>query len=49
MPEAKKKTTKAAPKISKELIQCQEAITYLLEEMEQMKSNIAKLMGRMGL
>tara|TARA_R100000742_G_C4275632_1_gene96227 strand:+ start:29 stop:178 length:150 start_codon:yes stop_codon:yes gene_type:complete len=49
MPESKNKTTKASPKVSKELKECQEAITYLLEEMEQMKSNIEKVMGRMGL
>tara|TARA_R100001082_G_scaffold17469_1_gene8733 strand:+ start:445 stop:594 length:150 start_codon:yes stop_codon:yes gene_type:complete len=49
MPESKKKTTKAAPKVSKELKECQEAITYLLEELEEMKSNIEKVMGRMGL
>jgi hypothetical protein len=49
MPVSKKKTTKAAPKVSKELQECQEAITYLLEELEEMKSNIGKVMGRMGL
>jgi len=49
MPEAKKKTTKAAPKISKELIQCQEAISYLLEEIEELKDKVDRVMGRMGL
>ena len=49
MPVSKKKTTKAAPKVSKELKECQEAITYLLEELGEIKSNIEKVMGRMGL
>ena len=49
MPEAKKKTTKAVPKVSKELIQWQEAISYLLEELESLKDKVDRVMGRMGL
>ena len=49
MPDPKKKTTKAAPKVSKELIQCQEAICYLLEELESLKDKVDRVMGRMGL
>jgi len=49
MPESKKKTTKAAPKVSKELKECQEAIVYLLEEMDIVKEKIDKVMNRMGL
>ena len=49
MPEAKKETTKADTKISKELIQCQEAISYLLEEIEELKDKVDRVMGRMGL
>ena len=49
MPESKKKTTKAIPKVSKEVKECQEAIVYLLEEMDTIKEKINKLMSRMGL
>tara|TARA_R100000664_G_C2683950_1_gene90771 strand:+ start:308 stop:457 length:150 start_codon:yes stop_codon:yes gene_type:complete len=49
MPESKKKTTKAVPKVSKELKECQEAVVYLLEELKEIKSNIEKVMNRMGL
>ena len=49
MPESKKKTTKAIPKVSKEVKECQEAIVYLLEEMNTIKEKIDKLMSRMGL
>ena len=49
MPEAKKKVVKKAPKVSKELVECQEAITYLLEEVELLKDKIDRVMGRMGL
>tara|TARA_R100000458_G_C8061964_1_gene104507 strand:+ start:361 stop:510 length:150 start_codon:yes stop_codon:yes gene_type:complete len=49
MPEAKKKVVKKAPKVSKELVECQEAITYLLEEVESLKDKIDRVMGRMGL
>ena len=49
MPESKKKATIAAPKVSKELKECQEAIVYLLEEMDIVKGKIDKVMNRMGL
>ena len=49
MPESKKKATKAAPKVSKEVKECQEAIVYLLEEMDIVKEKLDKLMSRMGL
>tara|TARA_R100000458_G_C8100938_1_gene127642 strand:- start:284 stop:433 length:150 start_codon:yes stop_codon:yes gene_type:complete len=49
MPEVKKKTTKAAPKVSKELVECQESIIYLLEELKLLKDKVNKIMGRMGL
>mgnify|MGYP003134720914 CR=1 FL=1 len=49
MPESKKKTTKAIPKVSKEVKECQEAIVYLLEEMDIVKEKLNKLMSRMGL
>ena len=49
MPESKKKVVKKSPKVSKELVECQEAITYLLEEMESVKEDIDKVMSRMGL
>ena len=46
---AKKKTTKEAPKVSKELEECLKAIAYLLEEMDIVKEKVDKLMSRMGL
>jgi|8_EtaG_2_1085327.scaffolds.fasta_scaffold90041_2 hypothetical protein len=49
MPESKKKVTKAAPKISKEVDECLKAIAYLLEEMDTVKEKVDKLMSRMGL
>jgi uncharacterized protein YlxW (UPF0749 family) len=49
VPEAKKKVVKKPAKVSKELVECQEAITYLLEEVESLKDKIDKVMGRMGL
>jgi len=49
MPESKKKSTKAVPKKSNELKECQEAIVYLLDELESVKTKLDKLSGRMGL
>tara|TARA_R100000664_G_scaffold13127_1_gene21068 strand:+ start:384 stop:533 length:150 start_codon:yes stop_codon:yes gene_type:complete len=49
MPESKKKVTKASPKVSKEVKECQEAVVYLLEEMDIVKGKLDKLMSRMGL
>jgi DNA-directed RNA polymerase specialized sigma54-like protein len=48
MPQLKNKT-KPAPKKSNELKECQEAIEYLLEELEQVKETLSKISGRMGL
>ena len=49
MPESKKKSTKSVPKKSNEVRECQEAIVYLLEELESVKAKLDKLSGRMGL
>ena len=49
MPESKKKSTKSIPKKSNELKECQEAIVYLLDELEIVKDKVDRIMGRMGL
>ena len=49
MPESKKKVVQKAPKVSKELVECQEAVTYLLEEVESLSEKLDKVMSRMGL
>ena len=48
MPQLKNKT-KLAPKKSNELKECQETIVYLLEELEEVKEKLDKVMTRMGL
>tara|TARA_R110000744_G_scaffold178592_2_gene297583 strand:- start:564 stop:710 length:147 start_codon:yes stop_codon:yes gene_type:complete len=48
MPQLKDKT-KSAPKKSNELKECQETIVYLLEELEEVKEKLDKVMTRMGL
>ena len=44
-----KVVAKKQPKVSKELRECQEAIVYLLEEMDTLKEKVNRVMNRMGL
>lgn len=49
MPSVKKEKPKESSKESDELLKCQEAITYLLDELESMQDKLNKISGRMGL
>ena len=49
MPESKKKSTKAVPKKSNELKECQEVIVYLLDELEVVKDKLDKVSSRLGI